>query len=142
MVESLEPYFEHTLEIVLTGDQKENIRYIEKKMTFPNSFGLRTSYYKSHLYGGLYYLEVRKHGSSKGDGLKKLAKKYRIRIENSAVVGDWYNDRSLFETKAVKVAVANAVPEILRLADIVTKKNNHEGAVAEFLEMVLNAKTK
>ena len=142
MVESLEPYFEKTLEIVITGDQKGNIRFIEKKMTFPSSFGLRTSYYKSHLYGGLYYLEVRRHGSSKGDGLRKLAKKYRIGIENSAVVGDWYNDRSLFETKAIKVAVANAVPEILRLADIVTQKNNHEGGVAEFLEMVLNAKRK
>ncbi len=142
MVESLEPYFNHTLEIVITGDIKENIRMIEKKMTFPSSFGLRTSYYKSHLYGGLYYLEVRKHGSSKGDGLMKICKLYNIPITSAAVVGDWYNDRALFETKAFKVAVANAVPEITRLADMITTKDNHEGGAAEFLRMILEAKTK
>ncbi len=140
MVESLEPYYNHTLEVVITGDIKENIRFIERKMTFPSSFGLRTTYYKSHLYGGLYYLEIRKHGSSKGDGLKKICKLYNIPITSSAVVGDWYNDRSLFETKAFKVAVANAVPEIIRLSDFVTKKDNHSGGVAEFLQMVLEAK--
>ncbi len=142
MVESLEPYFNETLEIVVTGDIKENIRMIEKKMTFPSSLGLRTSYYKSHLYGGLYYLEVRKHGSSKGDGLKRICKLYKIPVSSSAVVGDWYNDRSLFETKALKVAVANAVPEITRLADIVTKKDNNEGGVAEFLQKIIDAKRK
>jgi len=53
---------------------------------------------------------------------------------------DWYNDRELFEESGVKVAVANAVPEIKRMASIVTERNNDQDGVAEFLEMVLKAK--
>ncbi len=139
-VSSLENYCDKTLEIVFVGDARDNIKLIQKKMSFPSSFGLRHSYYKSHLYGGIYYLEVRKSGASKGDGVKRLAKKMKIKMNEIAVMGDWYNDRSLFETSALKVAVANAVPEIIRLSDFVTEKTNDEGAAAEFLEMVYNAK--
>jgi Cof subfamily protein (haloacid dehalogenase superfamily) len=139
-VHSLDEYLDNTLEIVVAGDQKSNIKFIEDKMTFPNSFGLTSSYYKSHIYGGLYYLEIRKNSSSKGDGLKKLCKHLGITWQNSAVVGDWYNDRSLFDTKALKIAVANAVPEIIKKADHVTKNDNNNEGVAEFLEQVLLAK--
>ncbi len=139
-VTSLQQYCDKTLEIVFVGDAKDNIKLIQKKMSFPSSFGLRHSYYKSHLFGGIYYLEVRRSGASKGDGVKKLAKKMKLKMDEVAVMGDWYNDRSLFETTALKVAVANAVPEIIRLADFVTKKTNDEGGVAEFLQMVYDAK--
>ncbi len=139
-VHSLNEYLDNTLEIVVAGDQKSNIKFIENKMTFPSSFGLTTSYYKSHIYGGLYYLEVRKNGSSKGVGLKKLCKHLGMTWKNAAVVGDWYNDRSLFETKALKIAMANAVPEIIKKADYVTKNDNNNEGVAEFLEQVLLAK--
>ncbi len=55
-------------------------------------------------------------------------------------MGDWHNDRTLFETKALKVAVDNAVIEIKGLADYITSKTNEEDGVAEFLEMVMKAK--
>ncbi len=139
-VDEIFPYLQNTLEIVLVGDVKENIKYIQRKMSFPSSFGLRQSYYKSHLFGGIYYLEVRKAGVSKGSGVKKLAKLMKININEVAVLGDWYNDRSLFETKAFKVAVANAVPEIRRMADHITERTNDEDGVAEFLEQVLKSK--
>jgi hydroxymethylpyrimidine pyrophosphatase-like HAD family hydrolase len=38
------------------------------------------------------------------------------------------------------VALANAVPEIKRYADIELSKNNNEDGTGEFLEMVLKAK--
>ena len=61
-------------------------------------------------------------------------------MHNTAVLGDWYNDKSLFDTDALKIAVANAVPEIKKMADIVTKRNNNEEGVAEFLKILLQAK--
>ena len=70
-------------------------------------------------------------------GLKKL----KIKPSHSAVIGDWYNDNSLFETSAYKVTLANGVPELKRKADFITKKDNNEDGVAEFLEAVLKAKT-
>ena len=111
-----------------------------KRMTFPYTFGVRSSYYKSQNHGGTYYLEIRKMGCSKGEGLRKLLSHIKIKMHNTAVIGDWYNDKSLFDTDALKIAVANAVPEIKKMADIITKRNNNEEGVAEFLKMLLQAK--
>lgn len=134
-------YFDGTLEIVITGDFRNSIKHVANRMSFPWAFGIQPSYYKSHNHGGIYYLEIRKMGCSKGSGLKRLLKHLNIDIKNTAVIGDWYNDVSLFETDALKVAVANAVPELKRAADIVTKRTNNEDAVAEFLSVLLKAKT-
>jgi len=55
-------------------------------------------------------------------------------------LGDWYNDITLFQTDAFKVAVANAIPEIKRMADMVTSKSNNEEGAAKFFRKVLKAK--
>jgi hydroxymethylpyrimidine pyrophosphatase-like HAD family hydrolase len=101
---------------------------------------LDTSFFKSDFHPNSYYLEIRKGGSSKGRSMKRLAKSLKINLKETAVVGDWYNDVSLFDTKALKIAVANAVYEIRQLADFVTECTNNEDGVAEFLEMVLKYK--
>jgi len=139
-VDSFDNYLDKTLELVVASDYKDSVRFVERKMTFPNAFGLNTSFYKSHRRGDTYFFEVRKHGSSKAKGLARLLKKLKINIEKVAVLGDWHNDRTLFETKAVKVAVENAVFEIKSLSDFVTSKSNEDDGVAEFLEMVLKVK--
>jgi 3-deoxy-D-manno-octulosonate 8-phosphate phosphatase KdsC-like HAD superfamily phosphatase len=46
----------------------------------------------------------------------------------------------LFRTKALKIAVANAVDEIKWMSDYITKRDNNEDATAEFLEMIIKAK--
>jgi len=137
---SYDNYMENTLEVIMVSDYKENIKYISKKMSFPYAFGVRSSYYKSNSQGGTYYIEVRKIGCNKGDGLKRLLKHLRINIKETAVVGDWYNDKSLFENDSLKVAMENAVPELKRMADLVLKKNNNEDGTADLLKMLLQAK--
>jgi len=133
-------YVDKTLELVVSGEYKDPIKYLANKMAFPYTFGLSTSYYKSHRRGDIYYFEARKQGVNKGTGLKKLASHLGIKISETAVMGDWYNDRHMFDTGALKIAVANAVPEIKHHADLITKKTNDEDAAAEFLQMVLQAK--
>lgn len=139
-VHSYSHLIDKTLEIVLVSEYKEYIKEIEKRLSFPYTFGLNTTYSKSYQNPGMYLLEIRKQGSSKATGLKKLGSHLRIRISDTAVLGDWYNDKSLFQTKAVKVAVANAVPELKFLSDYVTQRTNDEDGVAEFLEMIYKAK--
>jgi hydroxymethylpyrimidine pyrophosphatase-like HAD family hydrolase len=129
-----------TLEVVLAGDNRGAIKYIYERMHFPYSVGLNTSLIKSSTYEGIYYLEIRRKGSSKAKGFQRLLKYLKIKETDAAVVGDWYNDISLFQTKAVKAALSNAVPEIKRLADIVTKRNNDEDGTGEFLGMILKSK--
>ncbi|MCW8832963.1 MAG: HAD hydrolase family protein, partial [Colwellia sp.] len=48
---------------------------------------------------------------------ERLLRHISIKPKQTAVIGDWYNDITMFQTKAVKVAVANAIPELLNKAD-------------------------
>jgi Cof subfamily protein (haloacid dehalogenase superfamily) len=139
-VDSYDNYLSNTLELVVTGDYKQSIKAFANRMTFPYTFGLNTSYYRSQSRGDLYYFEARKQGADKGTALKKLARYLGINITATAVLGDWYNDRELFNAGGLKIAVANAVPEIKHHSDYVTKRTNDEDGTAEFLNMVLDVK--
>ena len=131
---------DQTLEIVFVGDNKESIEFVKDKFTFPYAFDCNASYYRSQSKRGLYYLDIRRAGSSKGKGLKRLLKYLQIKTHQSVVMGDWYNDISMFESDAIKVAVANSIPELIRNADHVTERSNNNEGPAEFLEMILRAK--
>ena len=139
-VSSYNNLMDETLEIVFVGDNKESIEYVKDNFTFPYAIGCNVSYYRSQSKRGLYYLEIRRTGSSKGKGLKRLLKYLRIKQSQAVVMGDWYNDISMFESDAIKVAVANSIPELIRNADHITEGSNNSEGPAEFLEMILRAK--
>ena len=138
-VDSYQNYISGTLEIVCSSDMKDSIKRIEEKFNFPYSTGCNTSYFRSKNYENIFYLEIRKAGSSKGKAVSRVSKHLFLKPEQTAVIGDWYNDISMFETKAVKVAVANAIPELVSAADFVTAKSNKESGVNEFFELVLKS---
>lgn len=139
-VDNYNDYTRKTLEVIIASDQKDAIKHVNNKMSFPFGLGLDVNFYKSHQREAQYYLEIRRSGSSKGKGLIRLMKYLKTNYKETAVICDWYNDVSLFETGALKIAVANAVPEIKRMADYVTQRTNEEDGTAEFLELVLRAK--
>jgi hypothetical protein len=139
-VESYQDYITGTLEIVCSSDMKSSIKQMEEKFNFPYSLGCNTSYFRSKKNENIYYLEIRKAGSSKGKAVARLLKHLSIKPWQSAVIGDWYNDITMFQTKAMKVAVANAIPELKNAADFITSRTNREDGTAEFFEMVLKSK--
>jgi Cof subfamily protein (haloacid dehalogenase superfamily) len=139
-INSYEDFISGTLEIVCASDAKNSIKQMEESFNFPYSIGCDTSYFRSKKNENIFYLEIRKAGSSKGKAFGRLIKHLSVKSSQAAVIGDWYNDITMFQTKALKVAVANAIPELLNLADIVTAKTNNEEGVVEFLEMVLKSK--
>jgi len=139
-VDSYKDYISGTLEIVCSSDIKNSIKQMEEKFNFPYSIGCNTSYFRSKKNENIYYLEIRKAGSSKGKALMRLLKHLSIKQSQTAVIGDWYNDITMFQTKAFKVTVANAIPELLNTADFVTTKSNRDDGTAEFFEMVLKSK--
>lgn len=139
-VDSYEDYLSGTLEIVCSSDMKDSIKQMEEKFNFPYSIGCNTSYFRSKKNENIYYLEIRKAGSSKGKALMRLLKHLSIKPSQAAVIGDWYNDITMFQSNAVKVAVANAIPELLNTADYITTKSNRDDGTAEFFEMVLKSK--
>ena len=139
-VDSYQEYISGTLEIVCSSDIKDSIKQMEEEFSFPYTFGCNTSYFRSKKNENIFYLEIRKAGSSKGKAVTRILKHLSIKPTQTAVIGDWYNDITMFKTKAVKVAMANAIPELLNAADIVTAKSNREDGIAEFFEMVLKSK--
>jgi Cof subfamily protein (haloacid dehalogenase superfamily) len=130
----------NTLEISIASDYKDNIKYVRDRMCFPYSFGLNISYFKSHSHPGIYYLEIRKKGTNKGKALRILLRNLGIIYSETAVIGDWYNDISLFLPKVLKISLSNSLPELKNMADIKISKDNNNDGVAEFLEMLLKAK--
>jgi Cof subfamily protein (haloacid dehalogenase superfamily) len=139
-VHSYEHCVDKTLEILFAGENFNLMKYVQRKMDFPYMFGLSSASFRSQRHEGIYYLEIRRKGSSKRTGVNRLLKYYKLNINEAAVCGDWYNDISLFQTKALKVSVANAVYEIKGYSDIILEKTNDEDGIADFLEMVINAK--
>ena len=140
-VGSYESFVGETLEIVLAADSYTIINNIREAVTSPFLSRLNTSFYQSHSHPSIYYLEIRKKGSSKGKGMERLTKYLKIHKKNTAVVCDWYNDISMLQKSVTKIALRNAVDEVKELADFVTSKTNNEEGAAEFLEQVLISKT-
>jgi len=139
-VHSYKDCLDNTLEILFAGENFNLIKYVQGKMDFPYMFGLTSASFRSQRHEGVFFLEIRRKGSSKRTGVNRLLKFFKLNINEAAVCGDWYNDISLFQTSALKVAVANAVPEIKGYADIILEKSNDEDGVGDFLEMVLKTK--
>lgn len=54
--------------------------------------------------------------------------------KDTTVFGDSHNDLGLFKYAGRKIAVANAIDEIKKEADIILPYTNDEDAVAKFLE--------
>ena len=85
---------------------------------------------------GLGYVEITGPGVDKGTGLAVVAQAVKASPRDVVVFGDMPNDAPMFRWAGRRVAVANAHPEILELADEVTASNDADG-VAAWVESLL-----
>lgn len=83
-----------------------------------------------------YYLEILPEGASKGTALEWIFANCDIDPEESAAIGDFYNDVSLLATASIGAAPANAPQDVQASADVIVADNEHS-AVADFIERVL-----
>ena len=87
---------------------------------------------------GLGYVEITASGVDKATGLAVVAAELGISPRDVLVFGDMPNDVPMFQWAGWRrVAVANAHPEVLALADEVTASNDADG-VAAWLESLLS----
>ena len=81
-------------------------------------------------------LELSPPGVDKGVGLRRLAASLGIGMERVIAVGDGDNDLPMLAAAGLAVAVGNAAPEVLSVADVVVADNDHNGvgqAIREYL---------
>lgn len=139
LVDSYNNYKDQVLEIIMLGNEKNVIKHIQNRMNFPYRLFLTARYYRSSSRYGVYHLEIRKSGTTKKTGLAKLSKYLNVKKNEIAVIGDWYNDRDLFEFGGFNVALQNAVPELKYMAHYITESTNEDDGVGEFLKKLYDS---
>ncbi|GIV16262.1 MAG: hydrolase [Armatimonadota bacterium] len=72
--------------------------------------------------------------------IEKLRQQWQLKAEELLYVGDDLNDLPAFEAVGVRVAVANAVPEIKERAHYITQATGGNGAIREVCEWLLKAR--
>ena len=87
------------------------------------------------------YLEIMPTGVGKASALQDLCALLGEPIENTIVIGDYYNDLEMMQQAGYSVAVANAPPEVKAAANEVTICTCAEGAVGEYLYKLIEETT-
>lgn len=82
------------------------------------------------------FLEVLNKQASKGNGLKLLCETIGIPQEETVSFGDEQNDISMIEYAGLGVAMANAVPEVKKVANLITDTNLNDG-LSKVLEQII-----
>jgi Cof subfamily protein (haloacid dehalogenase superfamily) len=85
-----------------------------------------------------YFLEITDHRATKGQALHWLSQRFGIKREEIIAFGDSYNDLDMIEYAGLGVAVANARPEVRRVADLVTAANTEDGVARVIEEYILS----
>ena len=126
------------LEILIYCEDKASIKAIRNGFSFFQKRSILTNITKSPTYD-YYLLTIKRKGSDKLNSVRRLVQSLGLKKKNVAVIGDWHNDMPLFKYGAYNIAVQNAIPELKRNANYVTRSTNNEDAVGEVLELLLNS---
>jgi hypothetical protein len=85
------------------------------------------------------FVEVDHPEATKGRALQELAAWLQVERSQILAVGDNYNDIEMLEFAGLGIAVANAPPEVRRLAGHVTASNDEDGVAQALERFVLGA---
>ncbi|MDR3242157.1 MAG: Cof-type HAD-IIB family hydrolase [Lactobacillaceae bacterium] len=80
------------------------------------------------------YVEFNYQGVDKGSASLMLGEMLGIKQDEIIAAGDNSNDLAMLKAVGLGVSVANGIPAVQEVADVITKRTNNEGAVAEILE--------
>lgn len=73
------------------------------------------------------FLEITRSGVDKAAGLTRYCARRDIRLRDVVAIGDGPNDLGMFACVGTSIAPANARPEVLRAATLVTRSNDDHG---------------
>ncbi|MBE5806930.1 MAG: HAD family phosphatase [Clostridiales bacterium] len=86
------------------------------------------------------FLEIVAEGIDKGVALRALAERLGLGMDQVMAFGDGQNDAPMLEAAGIGVAMANAVPECMDVAQIIAMKNTEDG-VARVIEEELGGRS-
>ena len=87
------------------------------------------------LFDSGYAFHINSKGVDKGTGFLEALKMLDCNVDDAIAIGDSETDVPLFKTVSNNIAVKNSIPELKKIAKIVTTKESGEG-VLEGLDMI------
>lgn len=86
--------------------------------------------------------DVYQKAMNKADTYEKMIKKYDLKDEEVAFIGDDINDLTLLRKVGFSIAVADADAHVRNIVDYVTEISGGRGAVRETIDIILKAQGK
>ena len=111
--------------------ENEKLKMVEKRLyEVTNGRGFQSTF------SAPYYLEILPENVSKGSALSWIFEYCGIDPDQTAAIGDFYNDIAMIELASLGAAPANAPQDVKASADVVVADNNH-AAVADIITRYL-----
>ena len=125
------------LKVIQTTFQIDKKSDMKKCEDYIKNLNLKINYTpKGFITKGFNSIDVNNGEVSKGEAVKNLLQILNIKKEQSLCIGDFINDKSMFNECGTKVAMKNGVEELKEISDYVTLSNDKNG-VADFLNKYL-----
>jgi hypothetical protein len=122
---------EHTVRVSMVASVDESRRVHAELL---NQFGERIASHPIYVKAvGSMLIEVFDPAVNKWEGIMHVARKHGIEPHEIIAIGDDVNDVPMIRMAGLGVAMGNAQPELLEIADVVIAQNGEDG-LAEFLE--------
>lgn len=119
------------MEIVAVSDD-EAAKLVEAFQALPSVTAVKMHSFHP---GGVVDIHVLNEGSTKEHAILRLQEMLNISKEDTIGIGDGHNDFHIFNAVDTKVAVANAVPELKDLADVVIGDVKDDAVVTYIQEL-------
>jgi hypothetical protein len=138
-VSDLRPYHQLTV-LLCAGGPYRAIQQLSVALASRFGNRIRRAMYQSGNGEDLYYLEVCGSRVNKAAGLHKAIESLGIGRKETAAIGDYSNDLEMCKFAGVSAAMRNGFKDLKAVADYVTRFDNNDGGVGEFLRMILDSR--
>lgn len=131
-IEDLDEFFNSDVEIakfVAFYDSEETTNKVKKELSDIEGIAVSGSFKRN--------IEINNIEAQKGLILSKVAKKLGMKKEEVVVLGDSFNDYSMFKEFPISFAMGNAIDEIKEIAKYITDTNYNDG-VAKAIYKIIN----
>ncbi len=117
-------------------DRKETMQAVADELQKID--GIKFSHYLDTYSGDKYFVEVYVESAGKWNSIKRLKEMYGF--DRVVAFGDNGNDVEMLKNADVAVAVGNALPQALEVADIVIDTNDNDGVAKYLLDLYREGK--
>lgn len=83
-----------------------------------------------------YWVDITNCGANKGMAVRRIQERLGLAPEECAAFGDYMNDKEMLESVYYSYAMANAYPEIKKIARFTAKSNAENGVLAQIQQFL------